>query len=57
MIRSGHNGAMAKHRKRMPAWLVGLILAVIVFVAVLVAINALGYGDNPVLESLAPQSS
>lgn len=57
MTRSGHNGVMAaKHRKKMPAWLVGLILALIVFVAVLVVINALGYGDNPVLESLSSQS-
>jgi hypothetical protein len=48
---------MAKHRKRTPAWLVGLVIAVLVFIAVLVAINALGYGDNPVLESLSSPSS
>ncbi len=44
--------AMAKHRRRFPAWLVGLAIAIVVFVAVLLVFNALGYGDDPVLESL-----
>lgn len=36
----------------MPAWLLGLIIAVVVFVAILLAFNALGFGDDPVVEGL-----
>lgn len=45
--------AMAKHRRKVPAWLAGLIIALVVFAAVLIVFNALGYGDDPVLESLS----
>ncbi len=45
-------GAMARHRKRPPAWLLGLVLAVIVLVLVLVLFNVLGYGDDPVVEGV-----
>jgi hypothetical protein len=44
---------VARHRSRRPAWLVGLILAIIVFVAVIVVFNLLGYGDDPVVNGLA----
>lgn len=43
---------MAKHRKQLPAWLLGLILAVIVLALVLLLFNVLGYGDDPVVEGL-----
>ncbi|HEY4584350.1 MAG TPA: hypothetical protein VI980_08515 [Acidimicrobiia bacterium] len=36
----------------MPPWLVGLILAVILFVIVLVTANFLGFGDDPVVGGL-----
>jgi hypothetical protein len=38
---------MSEDKRQLPPWLVGLILAVIVFVVVLVVLNALGYGDDP----------
>lgn len=44
---------MAKHRRKLPAWLVGLFIAIVVFVAVLIVFNFLGYGDDPALESLS----
>ena len=42
----------ARHRKKPPAWQLGLILAVVVFVVVIVVFNLLGYGDDPVVEGL-----
>lgn len=51
MSHNGQNAKMAKHSRRMPAWLLGLLIAVVVFVAVLIVFSALGYGDDPVLES------
>lgn len=38
---------MSDEKRRVPPWLAGLILAVIVFAVVLVVLNALGYGDDP----------
>ncbi len=38
-------------KRQMPAWLVGLILAVVVFVIVLVIFNVMGFGDDPALGS------
>lgn len=38
---------MSEDKRQLPPWLVGLILALIVFVVVLVVLNALGYGDDP----------
>jgi antibiotic biosynthesis monooxygenase (ABM) superfamily enzyme len=36
-------------RKQLPAWLVGLLIAVVVFVVVLVVANLLGFGDDPAI--------
>lgn len=44
---------MAKHLPSVPAWLVGLILAAILFALVLVVASALGYGDDPVIDGMA----
>lgn len=44
---------MAKHRRRLPAWLVGLMIAVVVFAVTLLLLSALGFGDDPVVESVA----
>jgi hypothetical protein len=39
-----------KHlKRRLPPWLIGLILAVILFVVVLLTANILGFGDDPVV--------
>lgn len=44
---------MARHRKSIPAWIMGLIIAAVVFALVLVLFNLLGFGDDPVVEGLA----
>jgi uncharacterized membrane protein len=44
---------VARHTPKISAWLLGLILAVVVFVVAILVLNALGYGDDPVVESLA----
>jgi hypothetical protein len=38
---------MADEKRRLPPWLVGLILAIVVFIVAQVGLNALGYGDDP----------
>jgi hypothetical protein len=43
---------MPKHTRRMPAWLLGLLVAVAIFAAVILVMNALGYGDDPVVDGL-----
>ncbi len=48
-------GDMAREKRRRPAWLVGLILAVVVFAIVLLVFNLLGYGDDPSLGAIAVQ--
>ena len=41
--------------KPLPPWLVGLLLAVAIFVAVLFLLDFFGYGDDPVIgEGAAP---
>lgn len=45
---------MAKHAPAVPPWLVGLIVAVVVFALALWAFSALGFGDDPVVEGLGP---
>lgn len=47
---------MAHHTKRIPAWLFGLIIAVVLTVAILLISDALGFGDDPVVESAATLS-
>ncbi len=42
---------MARHQRKLPPWLLGFIIAVVVFVAALVVFSLLGYGDDPVVES------
>ena len=46
-------GRREKARKKVPAWLMGLFFAVIVFIIVLLVVNALGYGDDPAVGALA----
>ncbi len=45
---------MARHREKLPPWLLGLIIAVFVFAAAVVVFSLLGYGDDPVVESARP---
>jgi heme/copper-type cytochrome/quinol oxidase subunit 4 len=44
---------MAKHQRKLPAWLVGLMIAVVVTLVAFLVFSALGFGDDPVVESLA----
>jgi hypothetical protein len=39
--------------RRLPAWLLGLVIAVVVFIVVIVVMNVLGYGDDPVVGGMA----
>ena len=43
---------MEPERRRLPPWLIGLILAIVLFVTVLLVANVLGYGDDPVVGAL-----
>ena len=53
---SGHNEAsVAADKPRVPAWALGLLIAAVIFVAVLLIFSALGFGDDPVVESLSSQ--
>ncbi|HEY6635546.1 MAG TPA: hypothetical protein VI141_08020 [Acidimicrobiia bacterium] len=45
--------ATARHRRKLPAWQLGLIVAVVLFVGAIVIFNLLGFGDDPVIEGLA----
>jgi hypothetical protein len=37
-------------RPRLPAWLVGLLIAAVVFAVILIVSRMLGFGDDPVVE-------
>lgn len=43
---------MARHRRKLPPWALGLVIAIFVFAAALLVLSALGYGDDPVVDSL-----
>ncbi|MEE8489701.1 MAG: hypothetical protein V3S43_05145 [Acidimicrobiia bacterium] len=42
---------VADQKRQMPAWLLGMIIAAVLFAIGFVIFQALGFGDNPVLES------
>ena len=42
---------VADQKRQMPAWLLGMIIAAVLFAIGVVVFQALGFGDNPVLES------
>lgn len=44
---------VADHKRPIPAWLIGMIIAAALFAIGVVIFQALGFGDNPVLESAA----
>lgn len=37
-------------KRRVPSWLLGLILATVIFAITLVLLDFFGYGDDPVIE-------
>ncbi len=48
--RRGENGIVARHRKPLPPWLLGLLIAIAIFAIGILVFSALGYGDDPVIE-------
>jgi antibiotic biosynthesis monooxygenase (ABM) superfamily enzyme len=42
----------APEKKKLPAWLLGLIIALVIFAIVLVVANLLGFGDDPAIGAL-----
>ena len=48
-----HNDSMTEAKRRIPAWLLGLIIAAVLFGIGFLVFRALGFGDNPVLEDAA----
>lgn len=38
-------------KRQIPAWLLGLILAVVIFAVVIIVFQALGFGDDPAIQS------
>ena len=45
------NDRMAEHRRPIPSWLLGLMIAVVVFAIGVLLFQALGFGDNPVIDN------
>jgi hypothetical protein len=48
------NGPMTdekRTRRQLPPWVLGLIIAAVVFVVVILVMQALGFGDDPAIES------
>ncbi len=43
----GHNGWVGDEKRLWPAWVVGLIVAVVIFAVVLTVFALLGFGDDP----------
>jgi hypothetical protein len=43
---------MTDRERRRPAWVLGLLIAILVFAVVAVISSLLGIGDDPVIESL-----
>lgn len=39
--------------RSLPPWLIGLLIAIVIFAVVLVIANLLGYGDDPALGAIA----
>lgn len=49
--REWDNVRMSEQKKSLPAWLLGLIIAVAVFVVGLILFQVLGFGDDPSFET------
>ena len=49
---NGKHVPVTEQKRRVPAWLLGLLIAAVIFVAVLLLFSALGFGDDPVVEGL-----
>jgi len=50
-IAMSENDSMAEHRRPIPSWLLGLMIAIVVFAIGVLLFQALGFGDNPVIDN------
>jgi len=50
MTQVTHRKPESENRRKRPAWLVGLLIAIAVFVVGLLAANAFGFGDDPTFD-------
>lgn len=41
-----------KHKRDVPPWLLGLVIAIFLTAVVLILFSVFGYGDDPVIEGL-----
>jgi hypothetical protein len=39
-----------EERRRLPPWLIGLVIAAVIFAVILIGSRLLGFGDDPVVE-------
>jgi len=44
---------MTEKERKMPPWLLGLLIAIVVFAVVIATFSLVGIGDDPVIESLS----
>jgi hypothetical protein len=44
------NDVVHQKKRPIPAWLLGLLLAAVIFALALFLLDILGYGDDPVIE-------
>ncbi|MFZ0625165.1 MAG: hypothetical protein WAN34_01550 [Acidimicrobiia bacterium] len=45
----GEKTQLSDERPQRPPWLIGLILAIVIFIVIVVLANILGFGDDPSL--------
>jgi hypothetical protein len=46
---SGDETQLRDEKSQRPAWLIGLIIAIVIFIVIVVLANILGFGDDPSL--------
>ncbi len=49
-MRAVKNGKHETGRRKLPPWLLGLLIAAVLFTIALIVFQALGFGDDPVLD-------
>ena len=50
MTQVAHRDPDSQHKRSLPAWLIGLMIAIVIFGVGLLVINALGFGDDPTFD-------
>ncbi len=49
VMSDGEKTQLSDERPQRPPWLIGLILAIVIFIVIVVLANILGFGDDPSL--------